>query len=338
MPETDGETPQPQDTMRGRAETSSRKLWLLMEADRKIVATGLLGLVLISLVALGSLDPTSFHQSLLTADPIGTLFQGLVTAIITGVTLVVGLNQLVLSQELGPIGDQRGRMDAAMQFIQDAESILDINKSPAEPAAFLKALLQAIRSDARAVQDALDLDGDDMEPVRDYLDSIIGNADQVIEELDDVRFGTFNLLSAVLNFNYSWKIAEGRRLQHEHVDLSDTAADRMDDLLEALTLFGPTREHFKTLYFQWELVNLSRGMLYTAVPSLIIAIGMILFYDAGVVTGTTASISNDVLLTSTAVTLALAPFMLLLSYILRISTIAKRTLSIGPFVLRQDDR
>jgi len=40
-----------------------------------------------------------------------------------------------------------------------------------------------------------------------------------------------------------------------------------------------------------------------------------------------------------AATVAVAPFAILLAYILRIATVTKRTLAIGPFVLRHmDDR
>jgi hypothetical protein len=36
-------------------------------------------------------------------------------------------------------------------------------------------------------------------------------------------------------------------------------------------------------------------------------------------------------------TLALAPFALLTAYVLRVATVARRTLSAGPFVLRGED-
>ena len=66
---------------------------------------------------------------------------------------------------------------------------------------------------------------------------------------------------------------------------------------------------------------------------------MILFVsDIETVTGVTLGVDNLLWLVSGAVSLALVPFMLLLSYILRIATVAKRTLAIGPFILRESDR
>ncbi|MFT4949648.1 MAG: hypothetical protein ACI9CA_001789 [Natronomonas sp.] len=80
-------------------------------------------------------------------------------------------------------------------------------------------------------------------------------------------------------------------------------------------------------------------MLYAAVPALLVSVAMILFVDdLGTVTGVTLGVENLLWLVSGAVALALVPFMLLLSYILRIATVAKRTLAIGPFILRESDR
>ncbi|WP_135823927.1 hypothetical protein [Halorussus ruber] len=332
---------QPSDTMRERADKSSWKLWLLMEANRWVVAGVLLVGVFVALVVIGVLDPSPLQASVASSDPNETLFQAFVTAIITGVTLVVTLNQLVLSQELGPVGDQRGRMEDAMQFREDVEEVLDAPVSPPEPASFLSELIQETCSRANDLADTVE-DARDEELkniIDDYVDGLTENANEVSDELADAEFGSYDLLSAVLDFNYSWKIFVARRIHNAHDDvLTEETRDAFDDLEEVLNFFGPAREHFKTLYFQWELVNLSRAMLYTAVPALVVVSSMILYYDATAVPGSTLAISNDVLVTSLATAIAIVPFMLLLSYILRIATVAKRTLSIGPFVLRNVDR
>ncbi|WP_276298900.1 hypothetical protein [Halorussus lipolyticus] len=327
--------------MRERADESSWKLWLLMEANRWVVAGTLLVGVFVALVVIGVVDPSSLQSSVASSDPTETLFQAFVTAIITGVTLVVTLNQLVLSQELGPVGDQRNRMEDAMQFREDVEEVLDAPVSPPEPSSFLQSLIDETCSRANSLTDALEDARDEelKDAIDQYVDALTQNANEVSDELADAEFGSYDLLSAVLDFNYSWKIFVARRIHNEHDDaLTDEARDAFDDLEEVLKFFGPAREHFKTLYFQWELVNLSRAMLYTAVPALVVVSSMILYYDARAVPGSTLGLSNDILVTSLAVTVATVPFMLLLSYILRIATVAKRTLSIGPFVLRNVNR
>jgi len=328
------------DTMGDRIDQSRAKSWVLMEGNRWAVAGGLFAAVFLALVAVGVANPTRLQPDVVAADPLDTVFQAYVGAIITGVTLVVTLNQLVLSQELGPLGDQRERMDGALGFVEDVEGSLEREVSPAEPSSFLQALLDGIRARAHRLADAVECTGDaDLESrVDEYVAEVARNADISIQALDDAEFGSFDLLSAVLNFNYSRKIFDARRLRAEHGDaLSDEVDAAFEDLLEALSFFGPAREHFKTLYFQWELVNLSRAMLYAAVPALVVVTSMIIYYDPRAVPGATLGVSNDVLVASLAVTVATAPFLLLLSFILRIATVAKRTLAIGPFVLRTMD-
>jgi hypothetical protein len=334
------ERDQPADRMRERAGESRVKLWVLLDADRRVVAAVPVVVTFLALVVLGTLDPSPLPEAVGDKDPIETTFQGFLTAIITGVTLVVTLNQLVLSQELGAVGDQRERMDEAMAFREDAEGAIDAPAAPPEPAAFLQSVVDATSARAADLADAVAEADDDRlrERVDGLVDSIEGNADAVTGRLADAQFGTFGVLAAALDYNYSWKVYEARRIRNTH-DLSEEADRALDRLTEALTFFGPAREHFKTLYFQWEIVNLSRAILYAAVPALLVSVGMILFVDdPGTVTGTTLGVGNLLWVVSGAVALALVPFMLLLSYVLRIATVAKRTLAIGPFVLRESDR
>jgi hypothetical protein len=79
-------------------------------------------------------------------------------------------------------------------------------------------------------------------------------------------------------------------------------------------------------------------MLYSAVPALVVTIASILTLDnAGSVSGSLFGVANQSWVVLLAVTVSLAPFALLLAYVLRIATVAKRTLAIGPFVLRDTD-
>ena len=146
------------------------------------------------------------------------------------------------------------------------------------------------------------------------------------------------MLDAALEFNYSRKIHDGRRLRAERDDLPDEAVDALTGVLDGLGFYAPAREHVKTLYFQWVLMNLSRVILYAAVPALIVSVAMILYADdPAVVTGSTLGVDHLVWLVAAAITVALTPFVIRLSYILRVVTIAKRTLAIGPLTLRRTD-
>ncbi len=315
------ESDQLADTMRERADGNRLKLWVLLDASRWVVAAVPVVGIFLALVLLGTLDPSPLAAAVERKDPIETTFQGFLTAIITGVTLVVTLNQLVIAQELGAVG---------------------VPAAPPEPAAFLRSVVDATSARAADLADAV-AEGDDdrlHRRIDTLVDGVKGNADAVTDRLANAQFGTFEVLVAALGYNYSWKIYEARRIQSAHSEELSAEADRaLDRLVRTLTYFGPAREHFKTLYFQWEIVNLSRAILYAAVPALLVSVAMILFVsDIETVTGVTLGVDNLLWLVSGAVSLALVPFMLLLSYILRIATVAKRTLAIGPFVLRESDR
>ncbi|SFR58015.1 hypothetical protein SAMN04487947_2511 [Halogeometricum rufum] len=342
-PEADGESRrdgEPSDTMRERAGENRVKLWFLLDANRWFVAFIPIVVSLVAMLTFGILDPAPLVAAIVSGDPIETLFQAFVTATITGVTLVVSINSLVLSQELGPLGDQRDRMEGAMSFRADVEEDLDVPAAPPEPSAFLRALIDAVQNRANDLQEAAKGQAETEDRVSAYVEGLISHAGEVSDELEDEQFGTFDVLFAALDFNYSWKIYEARRLRNEFRDsLNDEARDALDNVVNTLTYFGPAREHFKTLYFQWELINLSRAMLYAAVPTLVISSSAILFLDnPGSITGSTAGVHNLVIVVSLAASLSLLPFGILLSYMLRIATVAKRTLSIGPFILRSASR
>jgi hypothetical protein len=317
-------------------------VWLLLDANRWLLAGGVVLTFCLVLVGASALTGVDLRTVLGQSDPVETLFQALITAIITGVTLVVTIAQLVLSQELGAVGDQRERMEGAMAFRRDTEELLDAAVAPAEPAAFLGALADAAGARADDLCDTVAGAPDEhlRESVRSFAESLADSADRVGARLDDAEFGTFEVVVAALDFDYSGMLHEARRLQGEHGDdLPAEASDALGEITETLRLFGPAREHVKTLYFQWELSNLSRAVLYAAVPSLAVAVWGVLFLEApGTVTGTTLGIDNLVWAVSAATALSLAPFALLGAYVLRIVTVTKRTLAIGPFVLRETDR
>jgi len=154
---------------------------------------------------------------------------------------------------------------------------------PADPSAFLQSLLEETERRSEVLDRVVT--ESDSESFRDqvgaFIDSIHGNAEEVQQELDDARFGTFDVLFAALNFNYSWKIYQVERLSSDFDDtLSTDQRTALRDLQTALAMFGPAREHIKTLYFQWALVDLSRYILYVAVPALVVAGGILVFVGA----------------------------------------------------------
>jgi hypothetical protein len=330
-----GET---RDTIRERANVSTAKLWLYMGADRWLVALGIVGVLFLTVVAGGALHSTPVDVLLTDGDPVDTLGQALITSVVTIVTLVLTISQLVLSQEQGAVGDQRNRMEESTTFRSDVADVIEESVSPTEPSAFLRALVRATERRAEEVESAVaDLpDADLRDRITEFVDGIQENSRGVSSDLEDAEFGEFEVVRAALDFNYSWKLYAAQRFSADNeATLSEHAIDRFEALASVLELFGPAREHFKTLYFQWELINLSRTILWVSLPSLLVAMWALLFFDVDAVHGTLLGIPNSLLQVAGIVAVGLLPFAVLLSYILRIVTVTKRTLAIGPFILRE---
>ncbi|NUB90726.1 hypothetical protein HTZ84_14220 [Haloterrigena sp. SYSU A558-1] len=325
-----------------RAGVGGPRLWVLLRLNRWLFVAA------VSVIVFGVLVGTSLFglapHRMIVEQHNGTfwIFSGFIGAIITGTSIVVTINQLVLSQELGAVGEQRDRMQDAMEFRQDIEDSLEKEDvTPPEPAAFLYELVDGVEEEANDLEETVTDDhGDELqEKIDDYVDDIVENAQVVKDDLEDAQFGTFDVIWNALNFNYSRKIYDARKLRADHGDeLSDEADDELDEMIEILKFFGPAREHFKTLYFQWELINLSRALLYISVPALT-AMGLLMMYvDGTTFPGTFLGIDTLVWVTSAGFVVGVAPFVVFIVYILRIATVAKRTLAMGPFILRESQR
>ena len=311
--------------------------WFLLGGNR-FAATGLLaGAVFVGFILVSTLVFPSLQAEIRTADTVETMFSTMIGTVITGTTLVVTISQLVISQENGPLGDQRQRMSDAMDFRTYATSLFE-TAPEADPGRFLSQLLEANKRRADSLEAALDDNADEnlRRQVGELVDSLRNNADTTIDELDGAQFGTFDVLGAALDYNYAWKIYQVDRLTQEFADsLDEDDREAFHDLKTALTMFGPAREQIKTLYFQWELIDLSRYILYAAVPALLVAGSMLAFVGAETFPNATLGVPNVTWVVGAAFTVTLVPFLLFLTYILRIVVVAKHTLAIGPFVLRQ---
>lgn len=311
-----------------------RREWWLLTANRRIVALTLALGIFVCLVASASFASASIGELLKSSDPIETLFQGLIGAILTGVTLVLTINQLVLSQELGGLADQRGRMEGAMSFFDNIESRLDVPVTSVDPAKFLCSLLRGIDNRAARLEEqdiSVSHDGNDFS---EMVEDVRTEAKNVIGYLQDTRFGTFEVVSAVLNFNYSRHLNRFRAVEASMKKQPGEDPDEFEELVSLLEAFGPAREHIKTLYFQWDLIKLSKDIIFTGVPALLVSCWPVLYLnEPGLIAGSMVGISNLLLIVSLLVTLSFVPFLVLVSYVTRVATVAQRTLAIGPLLL-----
>ena len=328
------------ETMHGRMDESRVRYWFLLNGDRWLISAGLTVGFFLTLLVVGALDSTTFRAVFRSTNQVGITFQALLASLITGVTLVVTIGQLVLSQEFGSLETQRERMSGAIEFRRDAEGLFD-SAGPPDPGTFLRELVDLSITRAENLKESIatNRDEDLREQVKRFVEDLSENAQEVSDQLEDVQFGEFELFRAAMNYNYSWKIFGIQWLRSEYGEsLSDTDDELLKDVLDALTLFGITRGHFKSIYYQWELVRLLRAILITAIPALAVATATLLFLEPSSFQGTVLTVPIIIWVVSGASALSVAPFFVLTSIVLRVATIAKRTSAIGPFILHESDR
>lgn len=334
--------PEPGNTMAERVgnRRSRIRLYLLLNVNRFLLTALLAGGLFGFLVLFETFTIPSFRTYMVQYAPTRYVFQAFIGALITGVTLVVTISQMVLSQELGPLGTQRENMSGSMGFRDDVEDIFGTS-SPPEPGAFLQALVENSSNRAQTFRDQVaGTSNDDLEQKTNQLvDAIVNNADVVSDELNDRNFGEYAVVKAALDYNYSWKIYQARRIRNAYSDdLDEESLQTLIQLIDILSFFGPAREHIKTLYFEWELVELSRGILYLSIPALGVVSALAMYTGPSSFPGAVFGVSNLVWVTSAGAAIGSLPFIFLSTYILRLATIARRTLAVGPFILRDSER
>lgn len=333
----------PADTIRKRRGESHLRVWFLIKGNRIAVSAALLAMTLVVLVILIAFGPTNTGP--VSPSSSGQMFGSMIIVIVTGVTFVLAVAQLVLSEELGPLSEKREDMEGEISFREEFESMIGAATSPPEPSGFLRRMIRVCGQRAERIleltadADAADERESGVAEVREYAAEVAEHSRKVHDELEGAEFGTFELLEAVLNYNYSWKLSTGRAIRRTYGDdLPDAVIEPLEELGEVLRLFGPAREYIKTLYFRWEVINLARLTIYTGLASLGIAGYMVILFDPSKVGGTILGVDRSAAFATAMYVATLSPFAVLLAYIVRIITIEKRTLALGAFILRKTDR
>jgi hypothetical protein len=315
-------------------------LYLLLNVNRRLLTLVLSVAMFLAFLALGTLAVPTFRQYMIEYGPSRYVFQAYVGALITGVTLVVTIALVVLSQEFGSLGEQREGMSGSMSFRADVEDVFG-TVSPPEPRAFLRALVENTTEKADALEEAAAGNENDefLEAIDELTYDVSDNASVVSDQLEGRDFGEYAVVKSALDYNYSWKISQARLIQDRYEEEMDRETLRkLIDLIDILGFYGPAREHIKTLYLQWQLVDLSRGMLYLSVPALAITSALAMYLAPTSFPGAFLGIDNLVWIASAGMAAGSVPFLFLTSYILRFVTVTKRTLATGPFILRDSER
>ncbi|WP_137284783.1 hypothetical protein [Halorussus salinisoli] len=312
--------------------------WFLLRGKRAHVTAVLLLGVLVVLLTLSFVRPVDVYALLKDTNTIQTLFNTLLSGMILLVSVVVSINSIVLSEEITDIEHQRERIDASIQYRGRIEEFIEGDVSPARPAEFLRAILKIIDQQSSALADiAANSDDDEFrEEAETFSDNITDEAERAGETLTDARFGTFRVLLAGLNYDYSWQLHVARRFKRKYGhNLDDDEQAAIDDIVETLKVFATGREYFKSLYYKREFARLSSRLLYVSLPAIVFTSYVLLALDTNLFPEVSFfALTPLMVFVSVAYTIALVPYLTLTAYVLRAMTVTLRTLASGPFVLQ----
>jgi len=306
--------------------------WVLIDGDRLVLTACGAVLVYLFLIGLHAADAISFTN----ANSVTRMASGMIAGTFSLVTLVVSVNQLILSQEFSPAGEFRDRFSGVRTFRQDVADMTGVPATPAEPTRMLELIVAAIQDRADTLADAVaDHENEEYRSlVTRYADSVAAGAERADERLNRVDVSAYDALSAAVEYKEGVQLYGARHLQNDAAELSEREAAAFDELVEALQLFGTAQAHFKTIYLQRELTRFSQLTVYLGLPAILAASLIPLIYgDLGGLAIDTAYLPY---VTSLLATIVFVPLLLLGAYILRTATLTRRTAEIGPMVPQKD--
>jgi len=315
--------------------------WTLYSGKRWLVALSLLAAVFVVFLGLALLRPVDMERIISETTTLRTLFAALLSGAILIVSVVSSISSIVLSEEITDVETEQERIDGTIEFHRRAETLADVESSPGQPAAFLEVLISTIHDQAKALGEvAVRSDNQEFaDRVGSFVDEVLDETTASARSLDGATFGTFKVLSAGMNYDYSWQLTMTRRILNRYGDsLTDEERAVLEDLVDTLKFFGTGREYFQSLYYKREVAQLSRMLLYVSLPVIVLISYLMLALDANLLPyaqfGPLSSLSVFILF---AYTVSLAPYVVLTAHVIRIAAITMQTLAAGPFTIRPDD-
>lgn len=306
--------------------------WVLLTGDRWLVVAGLLVAlfaVLSGLLYAGVVAVTN-------ADTLTRSFAALVGGNFTLLTIVISINQLIVSQEFGSPSELNERVQSAIAYQQDVAEHAETSVTPATPDAFLDFLVTILQEEAVLFrEEVIDLlDEDARGDLHAFTHELIAESERVSVALEGVSEEPFETLAVVLDAGFTADLYEARRIRAVYGEsFSPEAEVRLAAIVELLEHVGVARQYLKSLYFQRELADLSRKLLYAGIPALGLLLVTTWVYGQGP-TPTVQGPALDLLVVATG-TAAFAPLAVFLAYVFRIATIIRRTASMVPFTIEE---
>lgn len=308
--------------------------WLLLSGDRSLVALVITSLFFGFFSSLSILNVVPLFD----LQALFYVYSGLITGNFTLITVVVSINQLLLSRELQTPGELRTQIENVIEYRRDVEGAAD-EIAPVQPLGFLRLLVEATREQAQRLggfsrNDAVQAGGDELASEATRLTEQMDQIDTLLRESET---GTINVLLTLLRTNYAQEINQLRIIKERfEEELSPPVHDSIDEVIDRLQEIDVARQYFKAIYFQQELASLSRILLYVGLPAVAIATATLLVLTLPA--SEPEAIRHVDVLLPVSLAVGFLPLSILCSYILRTATVTNLTAATLPFTTPEQEQ
>jgi hypothetical protein len=299
--------------------------WFVLSGNRIVVAGALVGAVAALFFTLARFGLVAIGPGSAAASAFAS---GFVSGTVTLVTIALSINQLVLSRMFGSPGELFDQMDGTRDLRRRVREHAGESSVPNDPADFLRLLAETLTERANHLGTALESGDDTPAEAEAYAEGIAAYGESIADKIES-QTAIVNVLAVVLGTEYAQNMTATEHLQNEYDQLPPSAEaelDAIDDLLEAIAV---TRQFFKTLSLQQDFARLSRVVAYSGLVALATTVAMALVYRPDSVTVPEPYLA---LVFSLSLGVIVAPLAVFIAYLFRAATIARRTVSVGPFV------
>jgi RsiW-degrading membrane proteinase PrsW (M82 family) len=320
---------------RSRRRTATFR-WTVIEGDRLVVAGALLGgilLVLLALLAVG-LFPRA------PGEPLYLLISAFLGGNLTLITVVIAINQLVFSRELGSPGDLEQRTRNAVEYREQVQAVLDQDVSPVLPGSFLLVLHENLGKRAQSLRETVTGSNDD--ELGAEIDELAGALRRDVRDVtraldapaaDEQIFGA---IAATLGTTQAEQLYDLSRIETAYeARLSDEQRALFESIREHLLHIDVARKYFRTVYITKELSFLSRVLLLAGLPAQLFLAATLAVYDLAAIEALPAAAIVGA--TLVAMVACFAPLAILASFVLRLSWVAQRNATVMPFAASEKD-
>ena len=310
--------------------------WAVIEGNRLVVTGAFLGAI--TLVLVGLLAVNLFPRA--PGEPLYLLFSAFLGGNLTLISVVIAINQVVFSRELGSPGDLAQRTRNAVEYRDQVQDVIDRAVSPVLPGSFLLVLHENLGAKAQALRETVTDPGeDDLSAELDELvGALRGDVRTVTRALDTPAADEqiFGAIAATLGTTQAKQLHDLTRIETSYDDrLSDEQRELFESIRELLLHIDVARKYFRTVYITKELSFLSRTLLLVGLPAQLFTGATLAVYDLAAIEE--LPVAAIVAATVVAMVASFAPLAILASFVLRLSWVVQRNATVMPFAASESD-